>query len=111
MGVKYTDKPILRNIKMWVTRCSRTPKNCGFSPGAEHSDSFFSELTWLILSTVAATNLEREKGNINQIKFRREGMIFIGILEERIFYKNTSSLQGIEDLSFYGHNLGLTNFP
>lgn len=33
-----------------------TPKNWGFSPGAEHSDSIFRELTWVIASTVAATN-------------------------------------------------------
>jgi hypothetical protein len=32
------------------------PKNCGFSPGAEHSDSLVKDLTWLMDKTVAATN-------------------------------------------------------
>jgi len=63
-GVNSTETPMVRKIKMWVTRCSRTPRNCGFSPGAEHSDSSFSEFTWLMLSTVAATNLRNSKAKV-----------------------------------------------
>lgn len=44
-GVKNTEHPIIRKINICVTRCSRTPRNCGFSPGAAVSDSNFSELT------------------------------------------------------------------
>lgn len=44
-GVSSTEHPIMRKISMWVTRCSRTPINCGFSPGAAVSDSFLRELT------------------------------------------------------------------
>lgn len=44
-GVKNTEDPIVKNIIMCVARCSRTPKNLGFSPGAAHSDSNFNELT------------------------------------------------------------------
>ena len=40
------------------------PRNCGFSPGAEHSDTLVSDLTWLIESTVAATNLELKKKDL-----------------------------------------------
>lgn len=58
-GVRNTEHPIVKNIKICVTRCSRTPRNRGFSPGAAHSDSNFSEFTWFILKTVAATNLYR----------------------------------------------------
>lgn len=68
-GVKNTDTPIVRKIKMCVTRCSRTPKNCGFSPGAAHSDSNFNEFTWLILSTVAATNLHVRRSNEHSVKW------------------------------------------
>jgi hypothetical protein len=57
-GVSKTEHPIVKKINMCVTRCSLTPKNWGFSPGAAVSDSNFNEFTWLILSTVAATNLE-----------------------------------------------------
>lgn len=60
IGVKNTDSPIITNIHMWVTLCSRTPKNCGFSPGAAHSDSNFNELTCVIDKTVAATNLKSQ---------------------------------------------------
>lgn len=56
IGVSITEQPIIRKIKMWVALCSRTPRNCGFSPGAAHSDSSFKEFTWFIERTVAATN-------------------------------------------------------
>lgn len=56
IGVKNTDKPIDRNISIWVTLCSLTPKNFGLSPGAALSDSNFKELTWFMDKTVAATN-------------------------------------------------------
>ena len=56
IGVKSTDSPTNVKMHIWVTRCSRTPRNCGFSPGAELSDSILSELTWVIERTVAATN-------------------------------------------------------
>ena len=39
-----------------VRRCSLTPKNFGRSPGAADLDSRDKERTWLIESTVAATN-------------------------------------------------------
>ncbi len=39
-----------------MTRCSLTPKNFAFSPGAAVSDSSLSAITWFIESTVAATN-------------------------------------------------------
>jgi hypothetical protein len=55
-GVRNTDMPIVKKMRMWVTLCSLTPKNWGFSPGAEHSLSSFRELTWLMERTVAATN-------------------------------------------------------
>jgi hypothetical protein len=45
-----------RNTTKPVTRCSRTPKNFAFSPGAAVSDSSLSAITWFIESTVAATN-------------------------------------------------------
>lgn len=54
--VMNTDSPIRTKIINPVTRCSRIPKNFGCSPGAEHSDSTFRLLTWLIDRTVAATN-------------------------------------------------------
>ena len=38
-GVKNTDSPIMRKIKTPVTRCSATPQNSGFSPGAVESRS------------------------------------------------------------------------
>lgn len=59
MGVKKTDRPTSVKMTMLVTRCSRTPMNCGFSPGAADSDSIFSELTCVMASTVAATNQGR----------------------------------------------------
>lgn len=66
--VKNTDTPTRTKINMWVTRCSRTPKNCGFSPGAAHSDSIRRELTWVMDSTVAATNQGRPNREHKQIK-------------------------------------------
>ena len=38
-GVKKTDNPIIRKIKTPVIRCSATPQNSGFSPGAVESRS------------------------------------------------------------------------
>ena len=38
-GVKKTDSPIMRKINTPVTRCSATPQNSGFSPGAVESRS------------------------------------------------------------------------
>ena len=38
-GVKKTDSPIMRKMKTPVTRCSATPQNSGFSPGAVESRS------------------------------------------------------------------------
>lgn len=56
MEVINTELPIRTNIMRPVKRCSLMPKNLGCSPGAEHSDSNFRLFTWLIDSTVAATN-------------------------------------------------------
>ena len=53
MGVIKVDKPIQMPIKMLVTLCSLMPKNWGFSPGAELSDSFFNDCKWLMDKTVA----------------------------------------------------------
>ncbi len=55
------ERPHNTNIDIWVTLCSRTPRNCGLSPGAAVSDTIFNELTWVIASTVAATNHGRPK--------------------------------------------------
>jgi len=43
--VRKTDRPIKRNTTKPVTRCSRTPKNFAFSPGAAVSDSSLSAIT------------------------------------------------------------------
>lgn len=51
-----TDEPIRIKIISPVTLCSRMPRNLGCSPGAEHSDSSFRLLTWVMERTVAATN-------------------------------------------------------
>ena len=56
MLVIKTDEPIRINIISPVTLCSRMPRNLGCSPGAEHSDSSFRLLTWVMERTVAATN-------------------------------------------------------
>lgn len=48
-----------------------TPRNWGFSPGAAHSDSSFSELTWLMESTVAATNQGKPKTELNAVSKAR----------------------------------------
>ena len=42
-GVKKTDSPIIRKIKTPVIRCSATPQNSGFSPGAVESRSLKEE--------------------------------------------------------------------
>uniref|UniRef100_A0A6B0UZQ6 Uncharacterized protein n=1 Tax=Ixodes ricinus TaxID=34613 RepID=A0A6B0UZQ6_IXORI len=55
-GVKKTERPTRTKIRICVTLCSLTPRTWGFSPGAEDSDSMRSELTWVMASTVAATN-------------------------------------------------------
>ena len=52
---------MVRKIKTCVNLCSRMPRNWGFSPGAEHSDSRVRDLTWLMDKTVAATNQGRPK--------------------------------------------------
>ena len=44
-----------------LTTMSLMPRNCGFSPGAADSDSTVRDLTWLMESTVAATNHGRPK--------------------------------------------------
>lgn len=44
-----------------------TPKNWGFSPGAAHSVCSFSALTWLMESTVAATNHGRPRNDFRMI--------------------------------------------
>ena len=38
-GVKNTERPIIRKINTPVTRCSDTPQNSGFSPGAAEAKS------------------------------------------------------------------------
>ena len=37
MGASFTDSPVRMNTHTPVTRCSRTPTNCGVSPGAADS--------------------------------------------------------------------------
>ena len=56
MGVMRVDNPMATPIITLVTLCSLMPKNWGFSPGAEPSDSLVNDWIWLIDSTVAATN-------------------------------------------------------
>lgn len=51
-----TEEPIRVKIMRPVNRCSLIPRNFGCSPGAEHSDSSFRLLTWVMERTVAATN-------------------------------------------------------
>lgn len=51
-----TEQPISTKIISPVTLCSLIPRNLGCSPGAEHSDSSLRLFTWVIDSTVAATN-------------------------------------------------------
>jgi len=45
MKLNLTEMPMVRKIKTCVNLCSRMPKNWGFSPGAEHSDSRVRDLT------------------------------------------------------------------
>lgn len=45
IGVMKIETPMRRKIMIPVTLCSRTPKYLGTSPGADVSDSIFSELT------------------------------------------------------------------
>lgn len=71
IGVNNMDKPTNKKIMICVTRCSRTPKNCGFSPGAEVSDSIFKELTCVIASTVAATNHGKPNTEHNVINMHK----------------------------------------
>lgn len=40
---------------LWINSAYRHPKKTGFSPGAEHSDSFFKLMMWARADTVAAT--------------------------------------------------------
>lgn len=54
--VMKTEHPIRAKIMSPVKRCSLIPRNLGCSPGAEHSDSSFRLLTWVMERTVAATN-------------------------------------------------------
>lgn len=51
-----TELPMRVKIIRPVKRCSLIPRNLGCSPGAEHSDSSFRLLTWVMERTVAATN-------------------------------------------------------
>lgn len=57
--VMKTEQPMSVKIMRPVKRCSLMPRNLGCSPGAEHSDSSFRLLTWVMESTVAATNQGR----------------------------------------------------
>jgi hypothetical protein len=66
--VKNTDRPIKRKTIKPVTRCSLTPKNFAFSPGAAVSDSSLSAITWFIESTVAATNHGRPRTELIAIQ-------------------------------------------
>ena len=66
MGVIKVDNPIQMPIKMFVTLCSLMPKNWGFSPGAELSDSFFNDCKWLMDKTVAE-NYIMKKRELNQM--------------------------------------------
>lgn len=54
--VMKTEQPMRVKIIRPVKRCSLMPRNLGCSPGAEHSDSSFRLLTWVMERTVAATN-------------------------------------------------------
>lgn len=54
--VMKTEQPMRVKIMRPVKRCSLMPRNLGCSPGAEHSDSSFRLLTWVMERTVAATN-------------------------------------------------------
>lgn len=54
--VMKTEEPMRVKIMRPVIRCSLIPRNLGCSPGAEHSDSSFRLLTWVMERTVAATN-------------------------------------------------------
>ncbi len=60
-GTRKTEIPIVMKISNWVTLCSRTPRNFGFSPGAAVSLSRVNELTWLTERTVAATKKGRPR--------------------------------------------------
>ena len=51
-----TELPMSMNTTRQVSRCSITPRNLGFSPGAADSDSFLRLITWFKDKTVAATN-------------------------------------------------------
>ena len=69
MGVIKVDKPIQMPIKMLVTLCSLMPKNWGFSPGAELSDSFFNDCKWLMDKTVAEKLHYEKKKRIESNEF------------------------------------------
>ena len=56
IGANLTESPVSTKTITPVTRCSRTPKNCGRSPGALVSVSILRESMCPRQSTVAATH-------------------------------------------------------
>ena len=63
-GVIRTDKPMNTPVKMAVTLCSRIPISFGVSPGPPEAVSITSDWTWLMDSTVAATNQGSPKSEL-----------------------------------------------
>ena len=61
IGASFTERPVNTKTMIPVTRCSLTPRNCGFSPGAVVSVSILSESICPRQSTVAATHHGRPK--------------------------------------------------
>ena len=59
IGANFTESPVSTKTITPVTRCSRTPKNCGLSPGALVSVSILRESICPRQSTVAATHQGR----------------------------------------------------
>ena len=59
IGANFTESPVSTKTITPVTRCSRTPKNCGLSPGALVSVSILRESMCPRQSTVAATHQGR----------------------------------------------------
>ena len=59
IGANLTESPVSTKTITPVTRCSRTPKNCGRSPGALVSVSILRESMCPRQSTVAATHQGR----------------------------------------------------
>ena len=55
-GVIKTLAPVRMAMAKEVTRCSLTPKNCGFSPGMEVVLSFVSDCMWFMEGIVFAMN-------------------------------------------------------